>query len=53
MKGFILLLSFTVGIQAFAGFETGNGGDVVVCEGESSVETLDIYEARVIRGHQL
>ena len=47
--GSLLAFSFS----AFAGHETGNGGEVIVCADASglhaSAELLDFYEARVIR----
>lgn len=47
-KLLIVMMIFSV-VNTFAGQETGNGGDVVVCEkndGTVSIELLDIYEAR-------
>ncbi len=53
---FIFSLLLLVNI-AFAGNERGNGGDVVVCRNDngeiSSVELLDYYEGRILRGHVL
>jgi hypothetical protein len=50
----LLLLSFLLSTQLFASKEVGNGGDAVVCRNNAgditSVELLDYYEARVMRG---
>lgn len=35
---------------AYAGNENGNGGDGIYCRTSSSIELLDYYEARVLRG---
>ena len=53
MKYIVVLISSLIfGAKVFAtGGTVGNGGDVVVCP--SSVELLDVYEARTLRGFGL
>jgi hypothetical protein len=40
-----------VSLNAFAGNEVGNGGNVVSCKGE--LQMLDLYEAKTLRGVEL
>ena len=49
----IISLLLLVSTSAFAGHETGNGGDVVVCkkaDGTFTYELLDLYELREVHG---
>ncbi len=50
----MLILVFKI---SYAGNEVGNGGDVIVCKGESGkierIELLDFYEARVQEKQEL
>lgn len=55
MKAIISLL-LLISTSAFAGHETGNGGDVIVCrqqDGNYSYELLDLYEMRETHGFKL
>lgn len=45
----ILCLGLLFSLSAHAGFENGNGGDVIVCNTDKT-ELLDQYEARELRG---
>lgn len=52
MKTIISLL-LLISTSVFAGHETGNGGDVVVCkqnDGSQTFELLDLYEMREVHG---
>jgi hypothetical protein len=50
----LLIFSLIISTKLFASKEVGNGGDAVVCRNNqgdiTSVELLDYYEARVMRG---
>lgn len=49
MKSLFVILLF-VSSTVHAGYETGNGGDGVYCSTSNSLELLDHYEAKMLRG---